>query len=181
MVEFSPETIAELLEGQQQRPPIESWHPELSGDIDILIRTDGRWFHDGDEIKRFKLTQLFASILRREEDGCYYLLTPVEKWRIRVDAHPFIITDYRVEMRGGKQCILCIDNVNRHWVLSKQNPLLLDNQQGTDSLPYIQLDRGLSAQLSRNVFYHFVEMGYEESGKMYLDSAGDSFSLGALS
>lgn len=181
MAKFNPETIAELLEDQQQRPPVESWHPELSGDIDIVIRADGRWFHDGDEIKRFKLKQLFASILRREEDGCYYLLTPVEKWRIRVDAHPFIITDYRVEVQDEQQCILCIDNVNRKCLLSKQNPLLLDNKDGADSLPYIRLDRGLSAQLSRNVFYHFVELGYEEGGHMCVDSAGDSFILGALS
>ena len=63
-----------------QDPPLDLWQPDLSGDIDIRIDREGRWYHEGDEIKRESLVQLFASILRREEDGEYYLVTPAEKW-----------------------------------------------------------------------------------------------------
>ena len=43
------------------------------------IDRDGRWFHEGSEIKRVELVSLFAGLLRRENDGAYYLVTPVEK------------------------------------------------------------------------------------------------------
>ena len=63
-------------------PPLHLWHPELSGDIDIHITSDGSWYHEGAKITREAIVRLFASILRREEDGEYYLVTPGEKWRI---------------------------------------------------------------------------------------------------
>ena len=74
-------------------PPLHLWQPDLSGDIDIEIRADGSWWHDGAPIQRESIVRLFASILRREDDGEYYLVTPVEKWRIRVQAHALVVTD----------------------------------------------------------------------------------------
>ena len=65
-------------------PPVSEWSPQLSGDIDIVIDANGNWFHEGSKIQRAALVALFAKILRREHDGEYYLVTPVEKWRIRV-------------------------------------------------------------------------------------------------
>ena len=60
-------------------PPLHLWHPSLSGDIDIRIAADGSWHHEGSPITRATLVRLFASILRREEDGHFYLVTPAEK------------------------------------------------------------------------------------------------------
>ena len=48
-------------------PPLHLWHPELSGDIDIRIDTDGRWFHEGTLIERAAIVRVFASILRRRK------------------------------------------------------------------------------------------------------------------
>ena len=48
-------------------PPVESWQPELSGDIDIRICSDGRWLHEGGEFQRLALVRLFSSILRHEQ------------------------------------------------------------------------------------------------------------------
>ena len=74
-------------------PPLHLWHPDLSGDIDIQITADGSWYHEGEKISRQAIVRLFASILRREDDGEYYLVTPGEKWRITVDVHPLLVTD----------------------------------------------------------------------------------------
>ena len=74
-------------------PPLHLWHPPLSGDIAIRIAADGSWYHEGTLIQRESLVRVFASILRREEDGEYYLVTPGEKWRIEVELHPLIVTD----------------------------------------------------------------------------------------
>ena len=96
----------EELEKQVKRrnfdsPPLHLWHPALSGDIPIRIAADGRWYHDGTVIRRESLVRLFASILRREEDGHYYLVTPAEKWRISVELHPLTgrthVYDYAYE------------------------------------------------------------------------------------
>ena len=81
-------------------PPLHLWQPELSGTIDIVIRRDGSWIHEGTQIKRFALVRIFASILRREEDGEYYLVTPVEKWRLRVECLPLVIVDFELLAAG---------------------------------------------------------------------------------
>src|SRR5690606_29155449 len=65
-------------------PPVDKWNPPLSGDLDMQIRRDGSWWYQGTPIERPALVRLFASILKREGDD-YFLVTPVEKWRIRVD------------------------------------------------------------------------------------------------
>ncbi|MEE4108400.1 MAG: DUF1285 domain-containing protein [Halieaceae bacterium] len=70
-----------------------SWEPDLSGDIDIVIHSDGSWSHGGSPIGREGLVRLFASLLRREADNAYYLVTPVEKWRIRVERHALVAVD----------------------------------------------------------------------------------------
>ncbi len=64
--------------------PLDKWNPPLSGDIDIRITKDGRWIHEGGEIKRKALVRLFASLVKQEGDE-FFLITPVEKWRIGVE------------------------------------------------------------------------------------------------
>ncbi len=53
--------------------------PQECGDIGLKIARDGTWFYQGSPIGRKTLVKLFASVLRREEDGRFYLVTPVEK------------------------------------------------------------------------------------------------------
>lgn len=82
-------------EFSKKNPPVHLWNPPLSGDMDMRIATDGRWFHEGDPIQRQPLVNLFASILKKEADE-YFLVTPVEKWRIQVDCAPFVVTSMQV-------------------------------------------------------------------------------------
>ena len=35
-------------------PPVDQWHPERSADIDMQIRADGSWVHEGGRINRDK-------------------------------------------------------------------------------------------------------------------------------
>ena len=44
-------------------------------DFDIRIAADGNWYHEGGLIRRAALVKLFASVLRREDDGSYWLVT----------------------------------------------------------------------------------------------------------
>jgi len=75
----------------ERKPPIHDWAPSFSGNIDILIKKDGSWWHEGEKINRKPLIKLFASILRKESDGDYYLVTPQEKWRISVELLPLVV------------------------------------------------------------------------------------------
>ena len=59
-------------------PPVHLWNPPFCGDLDIRIARDGTWFYLGTPIGRPALVKLFSSILK-QEDGKYYLVTPVEK------------------------------------------------------------------------------------------------------
>ncbi len=76
-------------------PGFDQWNPPLSGDMDLVIKSNGVWLHEGDPIRREPLVRLFSTILRRENDGSYYLVTPVEKWRIKVEKAPFLVVDFQ--------------------------------------------------------------------------------------
>lgn len=169
--------IAELLRNQRGKPPIQQWHPELSGDIDIEIRPDGRWFHEGGEIRRHELVKLFASILRREDDACYYLVTPVEKWRIRVVDQPLLMVD----LEYGDDQVLMKTNTDDWVPIDEAHPLEVSADPDTaEPYPTVQLPNGLCAKVGRAVFYRLVELATEESGELWVCSAGRRFSLGSI-
>ena len=162
------------------RPPLHLWHPELSGDIDIRIESDGRWFHEGGPIERLSLVKLFASILRREEDGQYYLLTPVEKWRITVVDTALLIVDIDVLNAGqSDQQISLKTNVDTHVFVSKEFPLVVTfSESSGEPHPTVLLPNLLSAKLSRAVFYRLVDIAEEKDGVLSVLSNGDLFELG---
>jgi len=79
-----------LDESSDGRRPVERWHPENCGEIDIVIKSDGSWWHEGSRITRKGLIDLFASVLRKDADGITYLVTPVEKLSITVERAHFV-------------------------------------------------------------------------------------------
>ena len=153
-------------------PPLDKWHPPLSGDMEIRITRDGTWFHEGGEIRRDALVRLFASILRREEDREYYLVTPVEKWRIRVALHPLIVTDVDSHEGSGGEGLQLTLNTGRQLFVDEEHPLFLEPAVG--NIACVQLDHGLSALFSRAAWYRLVEMAVDGE----LVSRGYHFSLG---
>src|SRR5262249_43382674 len=77
--------------------------PGLCGDIGLAIARDGTWFYQGSPIGRKPLVKLFASVLRREEDGKFFLVTPVEKVSIAVEDYPFLAVAMEAEGDGQNQ------------------------------------------------------------------------------
>ncbi|RNL67552.1 DUF1285 domain-containing protein [Zhongshania marina] len=171
--------IESLLSNQRGSPPIENWHPDLSGDIDIVIRSDGRWIHEGGEIKRHKLVKLFASILRRENDGEYYLVTPIEKWRVTVEDLPLQIVDFELSSSGAAQRIAVKTNVDTWLELGKDHPLQVETDALTqEPKPRVLLNHGLSARVNRACFYKLVELAECRDDQMILHAGGEEFVLG---
>lgn len=156
-------------------PPLEKWHPPLSGDIPIVIKRDGTWFHDGGQIKRESLVRLFASILRREEDGEYYLVTPVEKWRIKVEAHALLATDIDTSGENGHARLVATLNTGRQVPIGPEHPLFLDPVMG--DVAAIELPHGLTAVFTRAAWYRLVDMAEEVDGTPQVRSAGEVYAL----
>jgi hypothetical protein len=157
-------------------PPLELWHPELSGDIDITIRADGSWHHEGEVIARDSIVRLFASILRRESDGEFYLVTPGEKWRIQVELHPLIVTDIdRVKTAEG-ELLRATLNTGKIVDIGQEHPLFLEPV--VDNVAAIKLPHGLSALFSRNAWYRLVDMADPNQTPPAVTSAGQTYILG---
>lgn len=171
--------IEKAVIGQSLKPPLHLWNPKLSGDIDIRISVNGDWFHLGSKIKRKSLVKLFSTLLRREDDGDYYLLTPVEKWRIQVDDTALLITDMDIFDEGfDTQRVVVTSNMNEQYTLNEQYSLQLRASSNPAELkPIVVLDYQLTAKLSRAVYYRMVEYAVARQGGYFLFSDSCWFDL----
>jgi len=141
--------------------PLDIWHPEHCGVMNLTIKANGQWWHEGSEIKRNKLVLLFSKVLCREGET-YYLKTPVEKIEIEVEDAPYIVVDYKVTTQEcGEQNLTLITNIGDEIPLSQEFALEL---RGNDKKPYVLLKRGLTALISRAVFYDLIEIALKQSG-----------------
>lgn len=162
--------------------PVHEWNPPLSGDIDIVIQRDGRWFHEGDEIRRHELVKLFASILKREGDD-YFLVTPVEKWRIRVEDVPFVVVDFDRRGKGQDQMLAFKTSTDEVVIAGPDHPIWVESkprgEEGEEPVPYIRVRDNLDGRISRNVFYHLVDLALEtdHEGPVTIMSQGAAFPL----
>lgn len=156
-------------------PPLHLWNPPLSGAIPVRISADGTWFHDGDEITRQSLVNLFASILRREGDGCYYLVTPGEKWRIEVELHPLIVIDIEPLAGALPASLQATLNTGRKVIVGAEHPLSLEPAVG--DVAVLELTHGLTALFSRAAWYRLVELADHAEKGPSVTSAGQVFPL----
>lgn len=165
-------------------PPVDKWNPPLSGDLDMQIRRDGSWWYQGTPIERPALVRLFASILKREGDD-YFLVTPVEKWRIRVDDAPLHAIDVERCEIDGRPALVFETLTGDRVVADADHPVrvVLDAATGEPS-PYVRVRRNLDAVIMRPVFYRLVEMSQQqdttEGSELVVESAGQRFSLGSV-
>ncbi len=149
------------LAGDAKLPPVDTWHPEREGSIDIRIARDGTWWHEGDRIEREALVRLFSTILRREEDGSYVLVTPAEKLAIEVEDAPFVAVELKSEGDGEDRILAFRLNTGDLIVANKDNPLILrDSKDGP--LPYLHVRGGLEALIGRSVYYELADLALEE-------------------
>lgn len=129
--------------------------PQNCGDFSIFIDKYGRWFHEGQEIKRKKICKLFASVLSRDTQGQYWLKTPVESGRIEVEEHPLLIEGYYRDPTGVMWVETSIDVC---FEIGRQHPLALcyDEREGSHYLTALY-ERGIIAKFSRASYYHLLE------------------------
>ena len=159
--------------GGSAPPELDIWDPPLSGDIDIVIRADGEWLHEGAQFRRKAIVDLFSSVLRRESDGNYYLVTPVEKWRIRVEKHALQVIDISRDSTSKELIATC--NHGPALSIGPEHPLKTSDDS---DIPWLRCNHGLTAGLARSVWYHLVQSAETREGLLVVYSGQWAFSLG---
>lgn len=167
-------------------PPLENWHPEQVTDMDLTIKANGEWWHEGGHTTRQSLVSLFATILWKEENNGaveYFLKTPVQKLRIHVEDAPLLINDVGIVEEQGESWLEFTTTTGDVVRLDDEHPISLraytmkdsddnshsdksknreDNEStesSTQIRPYMMVRNGLEALIGRNAFYHLTEIG----------------------
>ena len=153
-------------------------------DFHMRIDQEGRWYHEGDLIKRIELVKLFARVLSVDEAGQHWLRTPVEFGQIEVEDAPFVITALTTAGKREGRVIKASDNLGRDYTIGPDARLFFKNKEAkdavlADSRPYLQLTAGLVARLSRPVWYELADLAddEDEEGLPGLWSSGIFFAL----
>ena len=187
-------------------PPLEDWHPEQTTDMDLVIKANGEWWHEGGYMTRESLVNLFATILWKEENNGtveYFLKTPVQKLRIHVEDAPLLINDVGIVNEGNENWLEFTTTTGDVVRLDDEHPITLrsytsknkedvtDNNNREEASqyvtaaaqirPYMEVRNNLTALIGRNAFYHLTEIGEltEHDGEtiLTLQSGGKSYEL----
>lgn len=138
-------------------PPLEKWNPDYCGEMDLVIKSNGEWWHEGRPIRRQKMVDLFAKILWREGEE-FFLKTPVEKIKIQVEDAPLLISEVDLIDVDGKQYLQMTTQNQDVFVIDKEHPIYMREFDG-EMRPYVKVRYELEALIQRNVFYHLVNYG----------------------
>lgn len=173
-------SLAEILRmtAEKKLPPVDKWNPSHCGDSAMRIASDGTWFHEGSPIGRPAMVSLFSTILRREPDGGFVLVTPVEKLSIAVDDAPFLAVELKTEGIGAERSLAFRLNTGDLVVAGPAHALRIE-ERADGPHPYLAVRPGLDARIARPVYYELAELalaeGCEPPG---LWSGGAFFTLG---
>ena len=167
-------------------PPLEKWHPEQVADMDLIIKANGEWWHEGGHMTRESLVSLFATILWKEENNGtveYFLKTPVQKLRIQVEDVPLLINDVGIVNEDDNSWLEFTTTTGDVVRLDDEHAIHLNNyiangksadnsvndlnsheenkrsQTDTQIRPYMEVRNGLTALIGRNAFYHLTDIG----------------------
>ncbi|RMJ06285.1 hypothetical protein DOQ08_00971 [Marinobacter litoralis] len=160
-----PEDIAKVVSehsNERSLPPLDKWNPELSGDMDLVITRDGQWVFKGNPIEREAIVKLFSTILRREDDGHYYLVTPVEKWRIQVEDTPLLAHTLTAAGEGENQILSLTTNMGETLEVGSDHVLRVESYPDSEEpRPTILVRHGVEARLQTSAFYDLVAVAEE--------------------
>jgi hypothetical protein len=157
-------SLAEIarLADEKRLPPVDRWNPTHCGDSEMRIARDGTWYHQGSPIGRPAMVRLFSTILRREPDGGFVLVTPVEKLDIEVEDAPFVAVEVRSEGEGESRKLAFRINTGDLIVAGREHRLRFN---GDSPHPYLEVRSGLDALVARPVYYELAEIALAEAAE----------------
>ena len=167
-------SLAEIAEQVAARklPPVEQWAPEQVGDSHMRILADGTWLHEGSPIARPAMVRAFAGLLRREEDGGYWLVTPFQKLAIEVEDACFIATD----VSETEDNLAFRINTDELVIAGPDNAIRAAGDPEAPAL-YLHVRRGCEARLNRSTYEQLAQIALERGENWTVSSGGETFSL----
>lgn len=167
---LSLEDIAALVEARKL-PPLASWSPTAIGDSEMRIAADGRWFHQGGEIRRAAMVRAFASLLLRDEAGQHWLVTPTQKLSIAVDDAAFTAVDVR---QDGDALAFRL-NTDEFVIAGPDHPIRVAGDCDTPAV-YLAVRHGTEARVNRSTWTQLAEIALAGDGAS-VSSRGVRFAL----
>lgn len=164
-------SLAEIarLDAARQLPPVDQWNPADGGDSLMTIKADGRWFHDGGEIRKPAMIRAFAGLLRRDGAGQHWLVTPHEKQAIAVEDAAFIATDIS-QADGALAFRLSTDEI---VLAGPDHPLVARGDSETPAL-YVAVRHGTEARINRSTWLQLVDLA---DADLTVSSQSERYSL----
>lgn len=174
--DLSDLSLAEIagLAEMRRLPPVDRWNPPHCGHSGMRIARDGTWYHEGGPIGRPAMVRLFSTILRREPDGRFVLVTPVEKLDIDVEDAPFVAVELKSEGEGAARSLAFRLNTGDVIVAGPDHVLRFE-QRGDEPHPVLTVRPGLDALIARPVYYELAGLALEEDAALW--SGGVRFPL----
>ena len=146
---------------EKRLPPVEQWNPSHCGDSEMRIARDGTWYHQGSPIGRTEMVRLFSTILRREADGGYVLVTPGEKLDIAVEDAPFIAVEVKSEGEGTARILAFRLNTGDLVIADAEHGLRFEARDDGPH-PYLHVRGGMDALVARPVYYELANLALAE-------------------
>ena len=155
------------------------------GEVDapFSINRDGTWLYRGSQIRRKSMIKLFASIVVREKEGTFWLVTPVERVAVSVADAPFVIVNANRIGSGPKQILRLQTNIDEELTVDLEHPIYVKTNPDTgEPSPYVKLRNGLTGLIARTVFYDLVLWSEQDpnSGECFVRSKKQKFILGRV-
>ena len=138
-------------------PLLDQFNPKHCGAMDLKVKANGEWWHEGQLIKRQALIELFSTVLWKE-DGKFYLKTPVEQIEIEVEDEPLFVNQVDQVEIEGKTYIQLTTTTHDIVIVDQEHPLFMREYSG-ELRPYVHVRFGINALIQRSAFFHLIEMG----------------------
>jgi uncharacterized protein len=159
-------------------PPVERWNPPYCGDIGLAIRRDGVWLYQNSPIGRMAIVKLFARVLRKDEDGRTFLVTPAEKVDVAVEDAPFLAVELAVTGEGPEQLLTFRTNVDDVVSVGPEHPLRFEVEAPSGGLkPYVRVRGRLDALVTRAVYAELAALAVPHTGREAREASPDQLGL----
>ena len=138
-------------------PPLDQWHPKHCGAMDLKVKANGEWWHEGQLIKRQSMIDLFSTVLWKDDEK-FYLKTPVEQIEIEVEDEPLFVNSVEQIQLEGLNYIQLSTTTQDVVIVDQEHPIFIREFDG-ELRPYVHVRFGINALIQRASFFHLVEMG----------------------
>src|ERR1044072_87948 len=160
--------IARMAE-ERRLPPVEKWQPTHCGDSEMRIARAGTSVHQGSRIRPRAMGRG-----GRGPDGCFVLVTPVEKLDIVVEDAPFVAVEVKSEVEGEARTLAFRLNTGDLVIAGPGHALRFERVPH----PYLEVRGGLDALVARPVYYELAELALAQGANpLGLWSGGLFFAL----